>query len=159
MQSKDVIEQAVREAINLLSELPGIEFKSSGPFNKLKYAIAKAAQGISNTRDGGYIIVGVKQKQGAPTILQGVDQGIVRTFDPESVRELVNRFASPAIEVQTVTVTHVDKTNVEKTFIAIAVPPFSRTPTVCRSDTPSSGVYKEDEMRRGDVYIRPLDKI
>jgi len=153
MLSKDIIEQTTREAIKLRAESPGLEFKGSGPFEPLKYAIAKAAQGMSNNRDGGYIIIGVKQKKGSVTIVQGVSLDSERTYDPEIVYEFVNRYASPPVEIQTVSVDHDNKT-----FIAIAVPPFTRTPTVCRLATPP-GVHPEDGMRPGDVFIRPLDKI
>lgn len=153
MLSKSIIEQAAQEALKLGAESPGIEFKSTAPFKKLRYAIARAAQGLSNTRDGGFIIIGVKQRKGIPPELQGVTDSIKEEYDPEVVRDTVNKYASPPIETQTVVVEHDGKT-----YITIAIPPFTRTPTVCRLATPQ-GVDKEDEMRPGDVFIRPQDKI
>lgn len=153
MLPKESIEQNVRSAIEMGAEFPSVEFKGSAPFRILKYRIAKAAQAISNTRDGGNIIIGVKQRKGSPTILQGVTADIERTYDHETVYEAINKFASPPIEIQTQIVEYEGKR-----FVAIAVPPFSRTPTVCRSATPP-GVHRDEVMRPGDVFIRPTDRI
>lgn len=153
MLSKDIIEQATREAVRLGSESPSIEFKGSAPFEKVHHGITKAALGISNTRDGGYIVVGIRKEKGKPPVRQGVAAADAQTFDPELVYEFINKFASPPLEIQVVEV-EVDGKN----YVTIVVPPFGRTPTICRIPTPKD-VPKEDEMRPGDVFIRPLNRI
>lgn len=153
MLSKDIIAQATRIAVSLGAESPSIEFKGSAPFEKIKHGVTKAALGISNTRDGGYVIVGVHKEKGKPPVHQGVTAAIAAEFDPEVVYEFINKFASPSLDVQ-VLIVNVDG----KDYVSIAVPPFERTPTICRMVTPE-GVPKEDVMRLGDIFIRPLNRI
>jgi len=153
MASKDIFDQRAREAIEFGFELPTVEFKGAGPFEPLKFRIARAAQGLSNHRDGGLIIIGVRQEKGKIVERQGVTDVVEHSYDHETIYEFVNSYASPAIELR-ISIVEVE----EQRFVAISIPPFHRTPTICRKDTPAA-VGDNERMKAGDVFIRPLDKI
>ncbi len=147
MDSRNTVESRVRTAIEFANELPDIEFKRGETFDTLKYRIVKNALALANLRDGGLVIVGVRQ-DGGRFIADGVDADVESTYEAEKVYELVNEYASPTIELRVVVVEHDTKR-----FVAIAVPPFQRTPVVCRRPTPD-GVTKNDALRPGDFFVR-----
>lgn len=148
-----VIAERAREAISLPAEVPALEFKSSCDFETLKYSIAKTAMAMANLRDGGLIIIGVAQREDRNFVPTGIEESHGQTYVQEMVYEFVNSYASPPIELRVMMLDHEDKR-----FVIIAVPPFERTPVVCRKNTPD-GTKKGDQMREGDFFVRTGDRV
>jgi predicted HTH transcriptional regulator len=147
VDERNTIEDRVRQAIAFASELPNVEFKRAEPFQNLKYRITKTALALANLRDGGLIIVGVRQ-EGGLFVPEGLDAATLATYEPEVVYEFVNDYASPTIELRLIVVEESPLN-----FAVIAVPPFERTPVVCRRNTPD-GVEKNNTMRAGEIFVR-----
>lgn len=152
LESRAIIEQRVRDALELLIETPAVEFKGPQPFETLKYLLAQTAIAMANRRDGGLIIIGVSD---ANRVLSadGVDSATSASYVPERVTDFINGFAAPPIEIWVGSVEHGGKV-----YVAIAIQPFDRTPIVCKKPT-SSQVTGRDQMRPGLVYIRTTDTV
>lgn len=122
-----------------------LEYKSSlnwtDPSAKAK--IAKAAMGMANIPDGGFIIVGV-ERDGTPN---GMPEGDFASFEQDPVQEFVNEFADPYVEL-TVKADHLDGYG---NFVVIQVQQFGELPVVCKK----TGA---DGLRRGAIYTRSRRK-
>jgi len=90
----------------------------------------------------------VSQDASRAFFLDGVDETAEASYQVEPVHALINYFASPAIDVRVVVEAFDDKR-----YVVIGIPPFERTPVVCRANTPD-GVRGNDRMHRGDFYVR-----
>jgi predicted HTH transcriptional regulator len=130
------------------AELTHVEFKRSADFPSLQFRITKTAMAMANLRDGGMIIVGVAQDQQRQFVVEGIDATNEATFVQEAVYELVNRYASPPVELRVMPLDHDGKL-----FIIIDIQPFERTPVVCKRNTPD-GTRGKDQMHKGDFFVR-----
>jgi predicted HTH transcriptional regulator len=126
-----------------------LEYKQSGSWSVLQIAIAKTSLGMANLRDGGTIVVGVREADHLRFELTGVSEDHADTFKEDEIREYINRFAVPPVAV-TVTRYEVDG----MTFVVIAVEEFESLPVICARDG-----GPKSELRAGAVYIRPMSKI
>jgi predicted HTH transcriptional regulator len=152
VEPREAYERQAREAIDFASEVTGVEFKRSEPFDILQYKIAKTAQALANLRDGGLIIVGVSQTNKVFSI-DGVDAAVEATYNGEAIYEHINWYASPPIDSRTIVLEHLGKR-----FVVMVIAPFERTPVVCRHPTPD-GTPKKDAMKPGDFFVRTAEKI
>jgi hypothetical protein len=150
-ESRAVIEERVRTALDLLMEIPGVEFKRDGIFATYQYDIAKTLMAMANLRDGGMMIFGVSQDGDRRFVFDGITQDSADTFVQEIVADHVNNYASPSVEVCVVPVTHESKL-----VVAAVVAPFSHTPVVCRRDTPAGAT---PPLRNGGLYVRMSDPV
>lgn len=132
--------------MDLCQEAQGVEFKESAAWEALKWKIIATCMGMANLRDGGLILVGVSQRNGTWD-LSGISSEHLATFDPDIVLGQVNSFASPAIELDIVTVEYGTGGS---TFLAIQVREFATTPVVCRKNGPN-----EHALREGAIFVRP----
>lgn len=140
-------------AIRRATELRDTEFKESQPFQALRWKIVKAAMGMANLRNGGRIIIGVSQRDGA-LHADGMSEEHRKTYDPDDVIEAINRHARPAVNCIVRVVAEDDN----RQFIAIEVQPFDRIPVLCRRGSPD-GVPAGDRLVSGAIYMRSEDRI
>jgi hypothetical protein len=101
---------------------------------------------MANLRDGGVIIIGVSQRDGCDA-LAGIAPGDLATFNPDVIVGQVNKFASPSIDLDIVTVQYHD----DLLFLAIHAREFAIAPVVCKKNGPD-GI----NLRVGDVFVRPV---
>ena len=153
-ESRAVIEERVRTALDLPMELPEVEFKSDMPWDQLRIKISKTAMGMANRRDGGLIVIGVSQDKTTRKFnLDGMTQANIDTYVQEPVYEFILKFASPPVEVGVIEVEHQ-----AKRYVAIAVSPFSHTPVVCKVDAPPDE-KRALAFRAGDFIVRLADPV
>ena len=117
-----------------------LEYKEDQPWSTLKSAIVKTCLGLANLRGGGYIVVGMSQREGVfqPT---GMAMDHVLSYDEEEIRAQVNRYAEPFVDVR------VDRHETDgKIFVVVTVQEFAEVPVICRRDG--------DGLRRGALYTR-----
>jgi predicted HTH transcriptional regulator len=152
--TRDEDEQRLLQAIDFGIETRTIEFKSALHFDILKYKITKCAQGMSNNRDGGVIVVGINEPTQGQFEFVGLTDELLADFGRDRLYTFINSFASPAIEHRRLEVV-VDS----RTFLGLIVPPLGRTPTICKNDTPQTVTDSRDVTRRGDIFIRPAHSI
>ncbi len=129
------------------------EFKESQPFDVLKWKIVKSAMAMANLRDGGRIIIGGSERDGATLRLEGVKTEHDADYDNDTIINLVNTHARPPVDLLVRRIAYDGKQ-----FVAIEVRQFSRTPVFCSKPTPS-GTPEKQQLREGDVYVRSNERI
>jgi predicted HTH transcriptional regulator len=120
------------------NESKSIEFKPSVSWpsnidgiqqnNKIQ-EIIKSILAMSNTRDGGKIILGVeKDDKEKRYFLKGMSEDDLKTYDQDLIFEHVRNFGEPEPKFQVLNIEYNDKN-----FIVFAVQSFIFTPIICRN--------------------------
>ena len=87
--------EAFDELIRAGRELTGVEYKRSGTWHDLRVQLIRTVLGMSNTRDGGTIIVGILEHDG-DFIPDGMSDDHLQGFpSQEEFQAAVNGFAEP----------------------------------------------------------------
>ena len=108
--------------------------------------LAKHVIGLSNRKDGGYLLIGVENGTVRPI---GLTPEQVASWDAAKVTNAVARFAAPRPVIQVVRGTLADG----KVLIAVRVVPFEEQPLVCIESVPDER-GKPPILRQGALYIR-----
>jgi len=111
-----------------------------------KVKIAKAMMAMSNLRNGGVIVVGMKEIQKGvwePDTMTGEQ---IASFTQDDVAQWVNDYAVPSVQF-TVEPFSIDTNH----FVIIKVREFSSNPTICRKPKRLGG---REEMKEGAIYYR-----
>lgn len=133
-------------------EAPNLEYKRSAPWDGIRLGIVKAALAFANTRDGGYIVIGMTRFPGDRYEPEGMTPEHLAGYTLDDVRSFVNRHAAPFVSL--------DATQHErdgKTFFVIAVDPFEDVPVICTSgagDLQLAAIYTRS---RRMVSSAPID--
>jgi predicted HTH transcriptional regulator len=143
------LHERVYNALDRCQESKSVDFKESAPWEKLKWQIIRTSLAMGNLRDGGIIIIGASERNDTWD-LTGISDGHMSTFDVDEIIDVINKFASPPINVEVVIVTY---RNGNK-FLAIQAHEFTDNPFVCKKNGPDQ--YRH--LRAGDVFIRPEGK-
>lgn len=132
------------ELVSMGRENRRVEFKQSTPWdNKIFQAkLVKTVLAFSNVRDGGYILIGVRQGENDEPILDGVNAEHLATYSEDSVKSVVSEYADPFILLELDRVEHNGKN-----FLAISVQEFLEIPVICKQDG-------RENLRRGAIYTR-----
>jgi predicted HTH transcriptional regulator len=111
--------------------------------------VVRAMIGMSNRRDGGYIVIGVDDQRGLiqPVGLSAAD---LVTWTYDGIADFVAEHAEPAIEFEVATV-ELDG----KSYVLIQVMEFAEVPVLCSRDLSEGSV---SILRQGACYIRPRRK-
>lgn len=131
-------------ALERCQESQDVDFKEAGTWQQLQWGFTHSALGIGNLRDGGIIVVGVSERDGAWE-LTGVQPAHLTTFEPDIVLAQVNAYVSPHIDLDVVTVEHE-----AKTFVSVWCREFADMPLVCKKNGPDGS-----RLTEGRVYVRP----
>jgi hypothetical protein len=98
---------------------------------------------MGNLRDGGVIVIGVAERDSA-WALEGVSEQHLATYDVDIIRDKVNAYVSPHIDLDVVLVRHGDNA-----FLAVQVREFRDTPLLCKKNGPDGvGLFE------GRLYVR-----
>ena len=139
-------------------ELLDVEFKPAcAQGEKEPFAhVVRACIAMANSRDGGRVVVGVSQRDGAFTE-DPLTPEQLKTWTHDSVLHSVNSYCDPSIELvlETLTVPSSDRA-----FVVLSVSPFSEVPIVCKKDYSATGRSGKSRqvLRDGACYVRPLRK-
>jgi hypothetical protein len=152
-------DQLVRELLAQGSE-SGVDYKSARPAPPDARARAKLAKdviGLSNRKDGGYLLIGVQDRTLVPV---GLTEDQIATWDAAAVNDWLTGFAAPAPVVQVFRGSLGDG----KVLIALRIPPFDEQPLVCTktvSDIQNKPITREgpstsarSARRRGKYQTR-----
>lgn len=144
-------EEEFAEIIARGREQSSVEFKRPGlRTDKHLFAkVTRAALGMANRRDGGIIIVGVKEDTTGLTP-EGLTDEELSTWRHDDVADGFAPYADPSLEFETEQVAYQGQN-----FIVIRVEEFSEVPVLCKR-----GYNKDREviLRAGACYIRPRRK-
>src|SRR4051812_17460787 len=92
-------DQDFQSIIALGYERGGIEFKGPGGADAPGFLarIARAVLGLSNRRDGGLVVIGVKEGGGQPLDVVGLEPKELASWQrPDDVHAAINAFADPS---------------------------------------------------------------
>lgn len=125
-------------------ETQNLDFKDDCPWDAPK--MAKDILAMANTRDGGLIVIGVKE-HGLRFMGTGVSESNFSTYKIDEMRDQLARFADPAVDIQVSFPT--DSSN--KKFIVIKVLPFKEIPVISR-------IGIEKVIQANVIYYRNSNK-
>jgi len=111
-----------------------------------KVKIAKAMMAMSNLRNGGVIVVGLKEIRRGVWEPDGMNAQQVASFSHDDIAQWVNDYAVPAVQF---TVQPFVSDNNQ--FVIIQVREFDSVPTVCRKQKTFGGV---EALKAGAIYYR-----
>lgn len=129
-------------------ETRGLEFKQSLDWGdrEARLGLIRTFMAMSNTRDGGAVVVGVRENADGTYTPKGMSREHFDSFAPDDVAAQTAHFADPPVEMRTVKGAHDGML-----FVVVEVDAFSNVPTVCRQADGSGS----RTLREGAVYIRP----
>jgi predicted HTH transcriptional regulator len=128
-------------------ESRNIEFKSGGSIaNKhLLCRVIRAVLGMSNTSDGGHVIIGVDERAGS-SAFSGMSEADERSWTVDAFGDKAAGWVDPSITVDIEIKRHEGKY-----FVVIVVEEFEDNPVFARKGYSSSG---DMVLREGALYIR-----
>ena len=123
-------------------ESPALEYKQSAPWLELRLGIVKAALAFANSRDGGYIVIGMRRLAGDQYEAEGMRPEHLAEYALDTVQGFVNGYAVPFVSLDAAQHEHDGRL-----FFVIAVDPFEDVPVICTRDA-------GDDLRRAAIYTR-----
>lgn len=135
-------EDELRELLEAGEETPRREYKQSRPFTDpvFQATLIRSILAMSNTRDGGHIIIGVEE-QGNSYVPTGMRQEDLNTYDRDTIKDTVGEYADPYVDFSVDTGLYQDKR-----FLVITVREFDEIPVICKKDG--------RDLTRGTIYTR-----
>ena len=133
-------------------ETRNLEFKSGFSWDDdgsvwLREKVIQTVLGMTNTRDGGTIVVGIPENNGIPDLSKGMSEAQCASFDRyDDVKGVIDGFATGA---------GFDISEAEhdgQNFVVLTVRAFDLTPAICKKDGQNHG--GKLLLRKGDVYVR-----
>lgn len=138
-------QQDIKQFIEAGNESRNLEYKESVPWtdDDIKRKLVKSILGMSNTTDGGTIVIGMERQNNKTYIAKGITQQHEQTFtDADEIKDFVSTYADPYVEFDI----RIERFN-SKNFVFISVSEFSELPVICKKPYPNV-------LRRGTIYIR-----
>ncbi len=126
------------------NEERNLEYKGPLAWNdaNIKGKLCKSIMAMANMRDGGDLVIGVREKPKGHFTPVGLTTADADTFSQDEVAAFVSEYAAPFVEFTLRRVTHE-----KKKFVVMQVQEFLELPVVCRKDGPA-------DLRRGAFYTR-----
>jgi len=134
-------------------ESRSVEFKPSLPWNDVNtqiqlQEIIKSILGLSNIKDGGKIILGVKQNPDRTFIVEGMKKEDLQTYDSERIYQDIRNFGEPEPRFE---IRNIELDN--KNFIVFLVQEFFYSPVICVRNGKNIG---GEPLVKSALYIRTL---
>jgi predicted HTH transcriptional regulator len=147
-------EQEFAELLARGHETQGIEFKGPGSRDDRHFfaKVTRAILGMANRRDGGLVIIGVEDDDGAPVPL-GLTQEQLESWRFDDVAALLVTYADPTISFD------LDVLEYQGTrFLVIKVHEFEDIPVLCNKDHDHGPGSNDKVLRKGACYVRSRRK-
>jgi predicted HTH transcriptional regulator len=150
---KELTEEYIEQILSGNSENLNLEFKGSFDFISNIWArekLIRAILAMSNTRNGGYIVVGIEQKDDKSVDFSGIEAGHLTIFKSkeEDLKSKVESFSSSPVNYE---ISYGRFQN--KDFILINVSEFNLSFIICKK----KGDHKTDKiLEEGSIYVRTL---
>jgi hypothetical protein len=148
MGDPKITEDLIRELLSIKTEDKNLDFKESFNWgekdNEFKVNIVKDLLSMSNTQDGGRILIGVRDEDFE---FVGMTKDDFESFDTTKVNDFLQKFTDPVFYCS------VHKYTVdEKYIVLIDVPEFNEEPIICKKVGNSSS--NKEILKNGGIYIR-----
>lgn len=118
--------------------------------NTTKVKVAKAMMAMSNLRNGGVVVIGMKEIRRGVWEPEGMTAQQVMSFNHHDIAQWVNDCAIPAVQFKVEPFTHDDNE-----FVIIQVQEFDSVPTICNKQKPRGG---DEVLKAGAIYYRSKRK-
>jgi predicted HTH transcriptional regulator len=134
--------------IQLGAEQRNIEYKGPGPISDkhLINKVTRAILGMTNRRDGGFVVVGVNEFNGALDPI-GIQSSEIVSWTRDDLADKVAPLVDPSV--------HFDlehRTYSGRQFVIMIVREFDETPVFCRVN--KNGAKNDVVLREGALYVR-----
>jgi len=134
-------------------ERRSIEFKSGGPLSDkhLVARVTRAVLAMTNTRDGGKVVIGVEEAAGVPTGT-GLSASDLASWKFDDVAAKLAAYAEPYVNLEMEIVPLAGSS-----CVVLTVSEFDEVPVICKKafDMPAP---VRSVLRRGALYIRGRPK-
>ncbi len=143
------------DIFSLPHEFRQVEFKEPGKFEGLfLIKIIKAILGMANSRDGGKIIIGVREDSNGNLERIGLDKDQLLSWKYDDLAAKVFSYSDPSVDFQMEQIEHK-----EKKYIVLSVHEFRDVPIICKKEY----VHQDSRpskyiLRKGACYVRPGGK-
>lgn len=137
----------IKELLALGKEQSGVEFKRSGSLDDapFKGKVVRGILAMANRRDGGTVIVGVKEES-STLALEGLSPEQQSTWKHDHLADAIAEYADPRAEFDSYAL-DVDG----HCLLVIGVREFRDVPVICKR---ALGDDKRSLLRDGAVYVR-----
>lgn len=145
----------ILELLEAGGETRNIEFKKTYDWNdpKSKAKIVKCILAMSNTKDGGYLVLGIDDEKYGEEKLTGMDLEHYNSLNYDHIVVEVNKFADPPISFHMYPVEEGDKH-----FVLLRIPEFDELPIVCKRNgeqgLKEGAVFSRSKMKPESAQIR-----
>lgn len=149
---KELTKAKIQEILQGNAESLNTEFKATFDFNIniwAKERLIRSVLAMSNTKDGGYVIIGIAEKKDKNLDFTGVKDSHLAIFrlKVEDFKTKIESFSSSPVNYEIGVGSYR-----EKNYIVISVSEFSLNPSICRRN----GENKDKILEEGAIYIRTL---
>ena len=107
LNTKFMNTEELEKILNGGIETQRIEFKSAIVWDVKKFV--KSMMAMSNLRDGGYIIVGVKD-DGVRIVREGITDELAKTYKIDEMKDKLRKFTDPSIDFSIMNIIKAAKT-------------------------------------------------
>jgi predicted HTH transcriptional regulator len=128
--------------VALSEESQTLDFKAACNWDVKTFA--KDILALANVQDGGYLVIGFKDKTFERT---GMTSEQVKSFDQELMQDQMSKYADPFVTFTVYQMIDANKLN----FVVIKVFEFAEVPVVCKldsTDTSHGRIYYRSRRRR-----------
>jgi hypothetical protein len=151
-----ITQEQFEEFLTLPHEIPAVEFKGPGNRrdNPLFGKVVRAAMGMANRRDGGFVIIGVADHDGILSLVGLTDEQLA-TWRHDDIADGFAAHADPAISFDSA----VYVSNGMR-FVVLQIYEYTEIPIVCKQeymDNSNSNITRAPRsqiLRKGACYIR-----
>jgi hypothetical protein len=141
-------EEDIKRLLEQKTETKNLDYKEclnwDDPSNKDKLNIVKDILAMSNTQDGGRIIIGVKDETFE---FIGVSEKDFKSFNQTKINDYIHKYSDPKITCQV----YKEKIK-DKCLIIINVSEFQEIPVICEKNGFTSD--NKQILKSGQIYIR-----
>lgn len=146
----NLTEEELRRYVDAAGEEPHIDHKGPVEWDKSKQSasLAKDIMACANTRQGGALVIGVKEENGQLERV-GVTDKQAASFDTTKVAAWVNKYCEPPIQFTCYVIDHH-----QKKFVIIRVAEFDDVPVICTKAFHDPDNTKKRLLTEGELYVR-----
>ena len=144
------------ELLQLTHEVSGVEFKPPGNLKSdkvLRFTVARAVMGMANRRDGGRVVLGVREVAGKLELI-GLTASELNSWRYDLVADALAPLSDPPAVFETEVHEHEGRQ-----YVVLLVNEFEDVPIICRRNSPR--VFSKNEppiLQEGMVYVRTRRK-
>lgn len=136
--------QRIIAAVERGREWQNVDFKQSETWRNLQWKLIKTSMAMANLRDGGLIIIGVKEDNNN-FLVTGITPEHLATFDSDVIHDAFAVYSDPGISVE------IFRTSYQRIeVLSFRIEGLKATPIICKKNGPQGS-----DIVEATFYIRP----